>query len=63
MTGRSLTDSVWNRLKQVPFPGYFAGEIEREKMGVPADYNIPPAPNQKDLIDLEVFTAILSFFV
>ena len=33
---------------------FFAGEIEKEKLPVPADYNIPAAPNQKDLIDLEV---------
>lgn len=32
---------------------FFAGEIEREKLPVPADYNVPQAPNPKDLIDLE----------
>ena len=32
---------------------FFAGEIEREKLPVPADYTVPTAPNQKDLIDLE----------
>ena len=34
--------------------GFFAGEIEREKLPVPADYKVPQAPNPKDLIDLEV---------
>ena len=33
---------------------FFAAEIEKEKLPVPADYTIPGAPNQKDLIDLEV---------
>ncbi|XP_063680644.1 V-type proton ATPase 116 kDa subunit a 1-like isoform X2 [Bolinopsis microptera] len=32
---------------------FFAGEIEREKLPVPADYKVPQAPNPKDLIDLE----------
>jgi len=32
---------------------FFAGEIEKEKLQVPANYEMPSAPNQKDLIDLE----------
>ncbi|KAL5259885.1 hypothetical protein ACHWQZ_G010119 [Mnemiopsis leidyi] len=32
---------------------FFASEIEREKLPIPADYNVPAAPNPKDLIDLE----------
>ena len=36
------------------YSGFFAGEIEREKLPVPADYKVPQAPNPKDLIDLEV---------
>ena len=35
---------------------FFAGEIEKEKLQVPANYDMPGAPNQKDLIDLEVCT-------
>ena len=51
-----MTKQINTLAKYHYFLGFFAAEIEREKLPVPADYNVPAAPNPKDLIDLEVFT-------
>ena len=41
-------------LKGFPYSGYLAKEVNKEKLTVPLEYDVPLAPATKDVNDIEV---------